>query len=78
MLSIDFDKRPNISKVFDILKSSDLLSEEVISKPIITDEKPVSGLRISKNLKATDIDKKSDDDIKPSKGLVIKGLNIDK
>jgi serine/threonine protein kinase len=78
MLSIDFDKRPNISQVFDILKSSDLLLEEVISKPIIEEEeKPVSGLRISKNLKATDIDKKSDD-IKPSKGLIIKGLNTDK
>jgi serine/threonine protein kinase len=78
MLSIDFSKRPNITQVFDILKSSDLLSEEVISKPIIAEEKSLSGLRISKNLKATDIDKKSDIDIKPSKGLVIKGLNIDK
>jgi serine/threonine protein kinase len=78
MLLIDFDKRPNIFQVFDILKSSDLLLEEVISKPIIEEEeKPVSGLRISKNLKATYIDKKSDD-IKPSKGLIINGLNADK
>ncbi len=75
MLIIDFDKRPNISQVFDILKSSDLLSDEIILKPILEEEKQVSGLRISKNLKVTDVVEKNDDDVKSPKKLIIKGLN---
>jgi serine/threonine protein kinase len=78
MLSIEYNKRPNITEVFEILKSSDLLTEKVDSKPTITDDIPVSGLRISKNLKVTDLAEKNKDEIKPSKGLVIKGLKPDK
>jgi serine/threonine protein kinase len=51
MLVLSYDKRPSISEVFDILRSPDILKDEIAKATILESTSPSPGLRISTNLK---------------------------
>jgi eukaryotic-like serine/threonine-protein kinase len=77
MLSLDIRKRPSISEVFNILKTPDLLDDKLGSGSVVDEIEPVSGLRISNNLKNSKVEERKDELRKTIKGLIIKGLNTD-